>query len=185
MLAAAAFSQQYKRFDSTVKIGKAGYRVVCGNKSADKNYASLKLIGFDNSEGGGGDINLTIAGRITKIETDDFNNDGFPDLVIYFFGGANGAMGNVLAVSSVENKSLKAIVFPDIRDDPKLYDGYKGHDDFYLLNGTLFRNFPIYKKEDTPDNPTGGKRVIQYNVVPGDGNYLKFKVLRTFEEKKN
>lgn len=183
MLTASGFSQ-YKKFDSTVKIGKAGYRVICSNKNPDKNYISIKLIGFDNSNGGGGDIDLSLLGRVKKIEVDDFNNDGFPDLVIYVFNGANGEMGNVFSVSSEENKSLKPIIFPDIRDDQKLSDGYKGYDDFYLLNGTLFRSFPVYKPGDVAGHPTGAKRVIQYGVVPGDRGVLKFKVIRSFEEKK-
>jgi hypothetical protein len=180
ILTISGFSQ-YKKFDSTVKIGKAGYRVICNNKNPDKNYISIKLIGFENASN---DIDLTILGRIKKIEIDDFNNDGFPDLVVYIFNGANSEMGNVFSVSSEENKSLKPIIFPDIRDDKKLSEGYKGYDDFYLLNGMLFRCFPVYKSDDTVGNSTGGKRVIQYGVVPGENGALKFKVIRSFEEKK-
>ena len=181
MLTASGFSQ-FKRFDSTVKIGKAGYRVICSNKNPNKNDVSIKLIGFDNSTSG--DVNLSLAGRIKKIEIDDFNNDGFPDLVAYVFSGENGETGNVFSISSQENKGLKPVYFPDIRDDKKLSEGYKGYDDFYLLNGNLFRSFPVYKTGDTTVLPTGSKRVIQYGVVPGEGGTLKFKAVRSFEEKK-
>jgi hypothetical protein len=181
-ISVSGFSQ-YKKFDSTVTLGKAGYHVISSNKSSDKNPVTVKLIGFDNSTSSG-DFNVTLPGRVRKIEIDDFNNDGFPDMVIYVFGGANGEMGNVVAVSSEENKSIKPIIFPDIRDDQKLSEGYKGYDEFYLLNGVLFRSFPVYKKDDAPGQPTGGKRVIQYGVVPGDGGILKFKIVRSFEEKK-
>ncbi len=175
----SSFSQN-RKIDTTLKIGKTGYRVFCTNKNLEKNPLSIRPIGFENTAR---DIDLMMKGRITKAEIDDFNNDGFPDLVVYVFSGEKREMGSVFAIASSENKTYLPIVFPDIRDDDKLHEGYRGYDDFSLLEGTLMRRFPIYKKDDTSDKPTGGKRVIQYQAIPGDRGALKFKVMHTYDLK--
>ena len=66
--------------------------------------------------------------------------------------------------------------------DGKLKDGYKGHDEFMLLEGKLIRQFPLYKDGDDKDKPSGGKRFVQYSVLPA-GNGFQFKVARSYDIK--
>lgn len=172
---------QIKKIDTTLKMGAAGYHVYCSNKSADNNTTAIKPIGFESSAQ---EANFMIKGKVAKAEIEDFNNDGFPDLILYVYSGTNGEMGTVIAITSMANKSMSPIYFPDILDDAKLRIGYKGHDEFYLLEGTLLRNFPIFKTDDTNDKPTGGKRVIQYQMTTTEREgVFKFKVLRTYDIK--
>ena len=173
------FSQS-KKIDTTVKIGKTGYRIVCNNKAPDKNFATLKPVGF---ESGAREMEFYVKGRIERVEIEDFNNDGFPDMIMYSHGGvsANDYV-TVYAVLSAENKSFTPVFFPDILDDAKLRDGYKGHDEFTLMEGMIMRTFPVFKPDDTADKPTGGKRTIQYKLFSIEGGY-RFKVIRTFELK--
>ena len=179
-----AFSQN-RKIDTTLMIGKAGYKVSCNNKMPDKNSVMLKPIGF---EAGARDINFYVKGKIMRAEIEDFNNDGFPDIVIFATGGEVVTdyvnVVNVYAIASAENKSFTPIYFPDILDDPKLRIGYKGHDEFSLMEGTLLRKFPVYNVGDSTNNPTGGKRIVQYKCFPveGGGAY-KFKVLTTYAVK--
>lgn len=171
---------QIKKIDTILKVGTAGYRVICGNKKAGNNLATVKPVGFESTAR---EMEFYVKGRIEKTEIDDFNNDGFPDLVIYVFNGVNDEYGTVYAIASSENKSYVPIFFPDIVDEPKLRDGYKGHDVFSLLEGTLMRSFPVYKTGDAPDKPTGGKRVIQYKMFPAENGGYKFKVFHAYELK--
>ena len=92
---------QANRIDSTLKMGKVGYKVTCNNKSKDQNEVKVKPVGFDNEAR---EMNFYIKGRITKAEIDDLNNDGFPDLIIYVFSGDNGEYGTAFAFVSQENK---------------------------------------------------------------------------------
>ena len=168
---------QIKKIDTTLKIGKAGYKLYCNNKS-DKNIVSVNPIGFESTAT---EMSFYVTGKISKAEVDDFNNDGFPDMVIYVYSGTGNTMGTVYAMTSSQNKSVAPIMFPDVMDDAKLRTGYKGHDEFSLLQGSLVRKFPVYKPEDT-DTPTGGKRVILYKMIVAEGAY-KFKVINTYETK--
>ena len=176
---------QIRKIDTTIVIGKAGYKVSCNNKAADKNLLSIKPIGF---EGGSREAQFYVRGKVIRAEVEDFNNDGFPDLIIFTTGGDQiGDLVNVVyvyAIASAENKSFVPIYFPDILDDPKLRIGYKGHDEYSLMEGTLMRKFPVYNTGDSTNNPTGGKRIVRYKMIPseGGGGY-KFKVLSTYAVK--
>lgn len=170
---------QVKRYDSSMKIGKTGYKVSCNNKGAEKNTATINPIGFENTAR---EVSIEIKGRITKAEVDDLNNDGFPDLVIYVYNGGTKNTGTVIGVRSDNNQGIAPIFFPDLVDDQKLKIGYIGNDEFSLMEGTLMRRFPVYDNSDTTNiKPTGMIRQIQYRVVPADRGAQKFKIARSYE----
>ncbi len=179
-LAAATHSlmAQYKRIDTTMKIGKSGYKVVCNNKNEDKNYITITPVGFTNSAR---DVSFEVKGKVKKAEVDDLNNDLFPDLVLYVYPPSEKEKGSVIGIASEKNESFVGIMFPDIVDDPKLRTGYQGYDQFTLLEGTLMRRFPVYTADSVGAKPTGMYRQVQYTVVPGERGGLKFKVVRSYE----
>lgn len=173
---------QYRRIDTTMKVGKAGYRVVCNNRNPEKNNLSITPMGF---EAGAREVTLEIKGRILATESDDLNNDGFPDLVLYVYSSDVNGYGKVFGIYSDKNQGIRPIIFPDIMDDMKLSVGYKGHDEYSLVEGNLMRRFPLYQKNDSLNFvPNGMMRQIQYRVVPTEQEGFKFKVLRSFEFKK-
>lgn len=177
--------KKYPRFDTSIKVGKVGYRVSCNNKSPERNIANISPIGFDKSIR---DFSFEIKGRIHKAEVDDLNRDGYPDLVFYIFNNDSIPKGNVVAISSEKNENVAPILFPDIYDDPKYRIGYKGDDEFFLLEGSLMRRFPVFPVEgaDTTTSKEPGTlmRQIQYTVVPGEQGSATFKILRSFEYQK-
>jgi hypothetical protein len=179
LITAGTVAAQAKRFDTTVALDKIGYRVQCSNKSDNENYVSIVPVGFKIDQR---NVDFPIRGKVTKAAIDDLNGDGYLDVAIFIYSGPNNDIGTVIGISSVTNKSLVPIFFPDIYTDPKIRDGYKGHDEFSLMAGSLLRKFPLYLPTDAPDKPTGGKRTIQYQVTSEQGR-LMFKVLRMFDTK--
>lgn len=169
-----------RKIDTTMKVGKTGYRLTCNNKSSERNTVTIGPLGFDKDVR---DFSFEIKGRITRAEVDDINRDGYPDLVFYVFSNDSIPKGNVVAISSEKNETVAPIMFPDIFDDPKLRIGYKGNDVFFLMEGYLVRRFPVYPSEGTPAAATNGTlmRQIQYQVVPGDRGGFKFKPMRSYE----
>jgi hypothetical protein len=182
LITLSVLNAQYRRIDTTMKVGKAGYRVFCSNKNPEKYNLSITPVGF---ESGSREITLEIKGRILSTESADLNNDGFPDLVLYVYSSDVNGYGKVFGIYSDKNQGIRPIIFPDIMDDMKLSMGYKGHDEYSLVEGNLMRRFPVYQKVDSVTNtPTGMIRQIQYRVVPTEQEGFKFKVLRSFEFKK-
>ncbi len=173
-----SYGQQYRKIDTTMKLGKAGYKVICSNKNESKNSISITPIGFQNSAR---DVSFEIKGRVIKAEVDDLNNDIFPDLVLYVYEPGDKGRGNVIGISSVNNENFAPISFPDIVNDPKLRNGYEGFDSFLLMEGSLMRRFPVYVIDSTGSKPTGMIRQIQYKVIKDPKEGLKFKVLRSYE----
>lgn len=173
-------AQTAKRFDTTMKVGKVGYRLSSNNKNLEKNSATVAPIGFDKNMR---EFTFDIKGKVVKGEVDDVNRDGYPDLVIYLVSNDSIPRGNVIGISSEKNESVAPIIFPDIFDDPKLRIGYKGNDEFFLMEGMLVRRFPVYPTEGAPAPPATGKlmRQIQYIVVPGERGGSKFKASRSYE----
>jgi len=170
---------QAKKVDTTAMQGSTGYRVSCNNKDENENIVSISPKGFGKEIR---DLSFAVKGKLRKILVDDLNADGYPDLILCIYSGANGIMGNIVCVASSGNTSLVPVRFPDIYSNPKLREGYKGQDDFTIVIGSLLQSFPVYKPGDT-ETPTGGTRFIQYKVMNGENGNLTFQVLRSYEKK--
>jgi hypothetical protein len=166
------------KFDTTVKVGKVGYRVSCKNKNYDENQLEVRPVGFDSQAR---EMNFMLRGRVAKAEIDDLNGDGYPDLVLYVYMDSSANFGTVYAFVSKENKSITGCVLPDPIMDGKINEGYKGHDQFSLMEGYLLEKFPIYKAGDDKDKPSGGTRVILYKLVPEEGERFKFQKMRNYD----
>jgi len=179
LFASAGVRAQEKKIDTVVSQDGVGYRVVCNNKSASSNQVSISPKGF------GKDVNnmsFTLKGTLRKILLDDLNGDGYPDLILCIYSGVNGEIGNAAAVVSAGKNSLTPAAFPDIYSNPALHEGYKGHDVFTTLMGTLMQSFPVYKPASS-DSATGITRVIQYDIEKSESGGITFKVLRSYEKK--
>ncbi len=170
----------FQKMDTTVKFGKAGYRVECRNKSNTDNQLDVLPIGFASEAQ---PVRFMMRGRVAKAELDDLNGDGYPDLVLYVYSDSNGIFGTVYAFISKANKSITGCVLTDPMMDGKINDGYKGHDQFSLMQGYLLDKFPIYKPGDGKDNPSGGTRVVLYQLVPDDNERFKFQKVRSYDTK--
>ena len=169
-----------RKVDTTMKVGKVGYRIICKNSSAEKNIVSITPLGFDKDMR---EFSFEVKGRVTRGEVDDINRDGYPDLVFYVFSNDSIPRGSVIGITSEKNETVAPVSFPDIFDDPKLRVGYKGNDQFFLMEGILVRRFPVYPAEGAPANAQTGNliRQIQYNVVPGERGGLRFKPGRSYD----
>jgi hypothetical protein len=170
----------FRKIDSTLKIGKVGYRVDCMNRSVAQNPLTVRPVGFESDAR---PISFTTRGRVYSAQIDDLNGDGYPDLVLFLYTDSNAIFGTVYGFLSAANKEIIPCPLPDLTMDGKVNTGYKGHDQFSLLEGTILRQFPVYNPGDDKDKPTGGKRVIQYKVAPGENGSYKFNVLRFYDIK--
>lgn len=175
-LSIGSFAQKINKYDSTLKIGKAGYKVTCLNRKPETNILSIKPVGFKNEAG---EVLREIRGRVLSAEIDDFNQDNFPDLIIYIVD-ANGKVVPFV-ISSKENEYIQPILFPDITNDMQLSKGYRGKDEYKLVEGILFRKFPIFDADTAIKEPTKKARQIMYRVVTGDRGMLNFKVFKNFD----
>ena len=111
-------------------------------------------------------------GTITNVEVEDLNGDGYPEIYVYINSAGSGSYGSLIAYASNRNTSLSQIYLQSIEKDPSVAQGYMGHDEFSVVEGTLLRRFPIYRENDKNAEPTGGTRQIQYTLEPGEAGWV-------------
>jgi hypothetical protein len=105
---------------------------------------------------------------ISDIHIADLDNNGFDEIYIITTSAGSGSYGNVLGFASNKDKSISMISFPEIKKNEQLFKGYMGHDIISIENNKLVRKFPLYKKNDVNQNPTGGRRKLIYGLYPGE-----------------
>ena len=159
----------FNRVDTTMKIAGAGYKVSCRNKSINDNQLQIHPIGFDTEVH---DLNFPFKGRVSGCMVDDLNADGWPDLVLFIYTDSAAQHGTVYALISDGNKlAMPLCILPDAVTNIKINKGYKGGDQFSMLEGKLLQKFPIYKDGDEKNKPTGGHRMVMYNLGKNEGHY--------------
>ena len=105
---------------------------------------------------------------ISDVLIADLDSNGFDEIYIIMTSAGTGSYGTVLGLASNKDKSLSMINFPEIQEGDRNFEGYMGHDTFRIEDRTLVRIFPIYKKGDINQNPTGRKRKLVYGLYPGE-----------------
>jgi hypothetical protein len=111
-------------------------------------------------------IEMDVAGIITRTEVADLNVDGSPELYVYGFDGSSQTL---FAWSANKKKSLSQISLPDL--DATQSKGYRGGDEFAVVEGILGRRFPIHD-DSAPFKPNGKMRQIQYKLHAGEAGWL-------------
>jgi hypothetical protein len=166
--AAAATPPVPAGFDRQLELNGIGFHVTSPNVAAsntvDVTPAGLEI---DNSP-----FTWDADGAVTGAEVADLDADGSPEIYVYVTSTDADARGSVVAFSANKRKSLSSIYLPPIADTPAAAQGYRGHDDFAVVEGSLVRRFPIYAGEGAAASPTGKTRQLQYKLVPGEAGWL-------------
>jgi len=155
-------------FDRTLELIGIRFHVTSANNSS-RNTLRIVPAGLeiDNSQ-----IERVIDGTVTGAEVADINADGSPEIYIYVTSAGSGSYGSLVAYSANRRKSLSEIYLPPITQNATIAKGYRGHDNFAVLEGALGQRFPVYRDSDTNANPTGGTRQLQHKLVPGEAGWL-------------
>ena len=117
-------------------------------------------------------IEKEIDGTVTGVDVADLNADGSPEVYVYATSAGSGSYGSLVAYAANQGKSLSEIYLPSLQDNAKAAKGYRGHDEFKVVENSLVRSFPVYRDKDTNSRPTGGTRKIQYKLKAGEAGWL-------------
>jgi hypothetical protein len=93
----------------------------------------------------------------------DLDNDGAEELIITTVSQGSGSYGDVALFTSASSSMLLPITIPELTEELTekngIFEGYMGHDSFYVIGNNLVREFPTYTKNDTNSEPTGPRKM--------------------------
>jgi hypothetical protein len=153
-------------FDQTLTLLGVSFHVTSPNAAAANalTITPSGLTGENRAE------RVEVKATVLGAEVADLNVDGSPELYIYL-RAADGT-GALVAYAANHKKSLSQIALPALTDVPKNATGYRGGDEFAVVESTLVRRFPIYPADPAVATPTGKMRQLQYKLKAGEAGWL-------------
>lgn len=100
-------------------------------------------------------------GAITDVFNSDMDVDGNPELLIEAKAKDTVDYTTIYAYEFTDNRAQK-LDFPKLSSSQK--KGYHGADNFYMKDGKLIREFPVYDSDSSNAKPTTEKRILQYSL---------------------
>jgi len=100
-------------------------------------------------------------GAIVDVYNSDMDLDGNPEILIQAKSKDTINYTNMYAFEFTNDKAQK-LDFPHLTKSQR--EGYRGNDYFYIKDGMLIREFPIYSGSGKDAKPTGQKRQFQYGL---------------------
>jgi hypothetical protein len=117
-------------------------------------------------------IHVEIFGTVTGAEIADLNSDGWPEVYVYVNSAGSGSYGSVVGYAVNRGKSVTPIFLPELTDDDTVAKGYRGHDEFAVMEASLARRFPLYEDADTNAYPSGKVRQVHYRLLAGEAGWV-------------
>ncbi len=155
-------------FDQSLELQGVSFRVTSTNHGP-VNELTIAPSGLriDNTP-----IVRSIAGQIVRAELADINADGSPEVYVYIALTGPAPRASLVAYSANKRKSLSEIHLPQETQATSSTNGYRGHDEFSVVENTLVQRFPVYRTGDADDAPSGGMRQLQYKLKAGEASWV-------------
>ncbi|WP_183561248.1 hypothetical protein [Mucilaginibacter sp. SP1R1] len=100
-------------------------------------------------------------GAIVDVYNADMDVDGNPEILIQAKSKDTTNYASIYAFEFSNNKANK-LDFPRLNNSQR--KGYRGNDNFYIRDGKLIREFPIYNGSGKDAKPSGAKRQLEYGL---------------------
>ena len=124
-----------------------------------------EAVGFGSSA----TLTLEDIDPITGIKKTDLDGNGFEEIYIFTTAAGSGSYGMVHAILSLGDTALTTVSLPAPEPNDELFRGYMGHDIFMIQEKVITRTFPVFKEGDSNASPTGGSRIIEYELENENG----------------
>lgn len=155
-------------FDRTVELFGVTFHVTSSASTGKAKTVTVTPTGLerDNTP-----MMAAIEGEVTGVEVADLNVDHSPEVYVYVRSTEGRKVGSVVAFAANGKKSLTRIHLPDLAEDAKNSAGYRGGDEFAVVESTFARRFPIYPEDRRIAEPTGKMRQLQYKLKAGEAGW--------------
>lgn len=117
-------------------------------------------------------VTREVDGTIVGTEVADLDGNGWPEVYVFMTSVGSGSYGSVVGYAVNEGKSMSEVFLNELDSASPAGRGYMGHDEFHVAGNRLVRTFPVYRERDPNCCPTGGRRTIEYDIVPGEAAWI-------------
>jgi hypothetical protein len=101
-------------------------------------------------------------GSIVDVYNSDMDLDGNPEILIQAKSSKDTVNYTNVYAFEFSNDKAQKLDFPKLTKTQRT--GYRGEDNFYIKDGMLIREFPIYNGNGKDAKPSGQKRQFQYGL---------------------
>jgi hypothetical protein len=159
---------QVAAFDSTFELLGVRFHVA----SATEGSVSRLTITPSGLESDNSPMTQEIDGTVTGAEVADLNVDQSPEIYVYVRSAGADARGSVVAYAANRRKSLSQVYLPPVTENPEAAGGYRGHDDFAVIENTFVQRFPVYADTGANATPPKATRQLQYKLKQGEAGWV-------------
>ncbi len=111
-----------------------------------------------------------ISGQLVRGEVADINRDGSPELYLYVRSSDALPRTQLLAFSVNRGKSMSDIYLAPLSARPDLTNGYRGWDQFAVVESALVQRFPVFADQAADSEPSA-VRQIRYRLRQGEASW--------------
>lgn len=119
---------------------------------------------------------LRDADPLQHVWLKDLDKNGFEEIYLITSSAGSGSHGSIYGYASNKDLSMTPVYVPEIQkndlEPDGIFAGYLGHDSIYIENQRLYRKYPIYKDGDENCCPSGGEKVLSYQLKQGEAVWL-------------
>ena len=111
---------------------------------------------------------VRVDGAVAGAEVADLDNNRFPELYVYSISNGSGSFGRVYAWQFLPERKadIGLVNWPQAVDN-----GYMGHDKLWVERSVLCRSYPVFRPGDGNAEPTGGTRMVRYQLKPAGSQF--------------
>ncbi|MGI4728402.1 MAG: hypothetical protein ACRYGB_07510 [Janthinobacterium lividum] len=149
------------RFHKLIEVSPGNsFDVFSWGRGSDST-GSLLILASDSSAKKYTTTTGDLEGAITDVYNTDMDMDGNPEILVQAKSKDSTVRTQIYAFEYKDSKAQK-LDFPKLTSSQR--KGYRGEDDFYIKEGTLMREFPVFDGNGSSAKLTGDKRILEYGI---------------------
>lgn len=149
------------RFHKMIEVSPGQDYDILSWGRGSKNVGAFMVLHSDSAAAKYTTTTGDLDGTIVDVYNSDMDLDGNPEIIIQAKGKDSTNFATIYAFEFTGGKANK-LDFPKLTKSQR--KGYRGDDNFYIKDGILMREFPIYDSNENEAKPTGQKRQLQYGL---------------------
>lgn len=149
-------------FEASSGTTRAVLDVPEGEAASIGTYVLSIVVTASGNDGAGSTQNITgdRDGAITALWVDDLTGDEHPEIIVAMTSAGSGSYGTCHIYVPGDGEFSRIELAP-LGEEQR--DGFMGHDAFEVVDGALYRTFPVYASDDANARPSGGVLGYRYD----------------------